>query len=289
MTKLDFHPLEVTDVAASSMGPARYHGHVARKPTLSPSKISTYLACPVKYRWTYMDSRGKWFMRSRSYFSFGISLHQVLQRFHDSDDAGVTTTHEAISALEDSWLTSGYSSQDEMQQALAEGKEIVQNYTERIATQPVTSKTLYVEKQLRREMADYALVGILDRVDEREDGVLEIIDYKSGRSSVTSLEVHDDLAMSIYQILLQNEFPNRRIEATIIALRTGNSASAHLTPDEQDLFVDDVSGLAREIIDRDYENITPILKPICGNCDFLPLCQKHPEFAEEMASEILGS
>ena len=273
MTKLDFHPLEVTDVANPSVGPARYHGPVARKPTLSPSKISTYLACPVKYRWTYVDSRGKWFMRSRSYFSFGTSLHQVLQRFHDSEDKGVMTTHEAVSALEDSWLTSGYSSQDEMQQALAEGKEIVEAYTERIAAQPVTSKTLYVEKNLRCDFPDFALNGILDRVDEREDGVLEVIDYKSGRSSVSPQEVHDDLAMSIYQILLKNAYPTRRIEATIIALRTGNSATAHLTPLEQTQFMDDLTGLAREIIDRDYENITPILKPICSNCDFLPLCR----------------
>ncbi|MBW7928955.1 MAG: PD-(D/E)XK nuclease family protein [Fimbriimonadaceae bacterium] len=103
---------------------------MARKPTLSPSRISTYLACPVKYRWTYVDSRGHWYARAKSYYSFGLTLHRVLEAFHSSGDRGVPTAHEAIAAMEENWMDAGYSSPDEMADAIGEGKQILERYAE---------------------------------------------------------------------------------------------------------------------------------------------------------------
>lgn len=251
---------------------------MARKPSLSPSKLTTYLACPVKYRWTYVDDRGKWYLRSKSYFSFGTSLHHVLQRFHDSADSGVTCTEEAVAVLEDNWISAGYTSQEEMQQALADGKQIVGDYIDRWAARPVDVKTIFVERQLRADMGDFVLIGRVDRVDEHPDGALEIIDYKSGRSTVEESAVRDDLAMSCYQLLLREQFPDRQISATIIAVRTGASATARLTDAEIMQLRTDLQALAEEILNRDYENLAPVPKPICLSCDFLPLCQKHPGF-----------
>ena len=71
---------------------------MARKQTLSPSKITTYLACPVKFGWTYLDPRGKWYLKSKSYYSFGSTLHKVLERFHNAGDTGVTTVGDALQA-----------------------------------------------------------------------------------------------------------------------------------------------------------------------------------------------
>ena len=52
-----------------------------RKPTLSPTKIRTYLECAVKYRYVYVDKIGRFYLRARSYYSFGSTLHHVLQDF----------------------------------------------------------------------------------------------------------------------------------------------------------------------------------------------------------------
>ncbi|MEZ5163756.1 MAG: PD-(D/E)XK nuclease family protein [Fimbriimonadaceae bacterium] len=139
-----------------------------RKPTISPSKMTTYLACPTKYMWTYIDSRGKWYLRSKSYYSFGTSLHSVLQRFHDSGDTGVTTTAEAVAALEESWVQAGYESQEQMMQALGEGKEIVEKYVEESLAAPVTAKTLFVERCFAVIWgALFSLVGLIVLMSER--------------------------------------------------------------------------------------------------------------------------
>jgi putative RecB family exonuclease len=251
---------------------------MARKPTLSPSRITTYLACPVKFRWTYLDPRGRWYMRSKSYYSFGSSLHRVLERFHDSDDAGVKTIDEAVAAVEESWVDAGYGSAEEMAEALGEGKAMVERYVEDALTHVRGGRSLLIEKTLSMHFERFKLVGRPDRVDELADGSLEIIDYKTGRATVTTEEVADDIALSCYQLLVRQLYPDRSISATIVALRSGDRATHSMSEGELKGFESDIESLGNEILDLDYPDLAPILKDLCPRCDFLPLCRKHPEF-----------
>ncbi|MEX2244161.1 MAG: PD-(D/E)XK nuclease family protein [Fimbriimonadaceae bacterium] len=249
-----------------------------RKPSLSPSKLTTYLACPDKFKWTYVDDRGKWYLRSKSYYSFGSTLHGVLQRFHDEGDTGVTTTHQAVAALEESWIEAGYASHEEMMQAMSEGKAIIETYIENFKAQPVTAKTVYIEKLLRRDLGPFVLIGRLDRVDERDDGTLEVVDYKSGRQTVLAEDVATDLAMNCYALLLQERHPGAKLAASIVALRTGEKATVFFDPNELQTFQKDLVTLGTEVLERDFAGLVPVPKRICRDCDFLQLCSKHPEF-----------
>jgi RecB family exonuclease len=252
---------------------------VARKPALSPSKISTYLACPSKYMWTYVDDRGKWFLRSKHYYSFGATLHAVLQRFHDSGDAGVTTAAEAVAELEQSWIEAGYESQDHMMQAMCEGKQIVERYIEHVAALPATAATIAVEKTLRLDLGPFVLLGRIDRIDRHEDGTVEVVDYKSGRESVTEEDVATDLAMGCYQLLARAAYPGHPVVATIVALRSNTRATASMSDEEAEAFAADLRVIGEEILNRDYENLVPVGKPLCRGCDFLTLCQRHEGFS----------
>ena len=64
-----------------------------RKPTLSPTRIGTYLECAVKYRYIYQDKIGRFYTKARAGFSFGSTLHNVLQDFHEQ---GATHTPGSI-------------------------------------------------------------------------------------------------------------------------------------------------------------------------------------------------
>lgn len=248
------------------------------QPTLSPSKITTYLACPTKFRWTYLDDRGKWYLRAKRHYSFGTSLHRVLERFHDSNDQGVTTTFEAVAALEESWVEAGYTSQDEMCQAMAEGKELLQRHLDAAGRDAVTARTLFVEKLLRRDLGPFDLVGRMDRVDEHDDGTLEIIDYKSGRGTVSPQDVQNDIAMACYQSILRSHYPDRPVKATLVALRVNQTASYSMDDAEVDQFLHDIRVIGEEIIHKEWFEDYPVAKPLCATCDFLPLCRQAPEF-----------
>src|SRR5579862_10058155 len=172
-----------------------------RKPSLSPTKLSIYLACPVKYRWTFIDDRGKLYLRAKSYYSFGTTLHRVLERFHSSDDAGVETTDQVMATYEENWIDAGFSSVEEMAEAFHEGKEMLERHVDEIRKRETTAKILFVEKQLKLDMGSFDLTGRIDRIDEHDDGTLEIVDYKTGRDEVTVEDVANDIAMNCYQLL----------------------------------------------------------------------------------------
>lgn len=257
---------------------------MSRKPTLSPSKLSTYLACPVKYRWTYVDARGKWYVRAKSCYSFGSTLHRTLEQFHSGGRAGVPTTDEVLAAYEENWIDAGYSSPEEMAEAHGDGKAMLLQFVERERTREEGRRTAFVERLFRLDLDDFDLIGRPDRIDEHEDGTYEIVDYKTGREQVCSDDVANSLAMSVYQLLVRRTFPDRAVRATICALRTGASASHALTDEELDALEASLRELGARILSDDFFEFEPRLKHICDRCDFIPLCKRHGAFAEELVT-----
>jgi RecB family exonuclease len=226
-----------------------------------------------------VDKRYLWFVRAKSYYSFGLSLHNALQRFHDSNDLGVQTTDEAVSSLEENWMTAGYSSPEEAAEAMAEGRVMLEGYVEAISEGPDGVTTIFVEKDLQLDMGDWILAGRVDRIDERADGSIEIVDYKSG-----SIEnpIYD-IAMGCYALLARPMFPGNPLHTTLISLKTRERVSATRTNDELAEFEKDLRKLAVEILHRDYPTIDPKPKALCKNCDFLRICATVPDFAEDFS------
>ncbi|MBL8048423.1 MAG: PD-(D/E)XK nuclease family protein [Chthonomonas sp.] len=256
-----------------------------RRPSVSPSRLSTYLACSLKYRWTFLDPRGRYLLRSHSYYSFGLSLHKVLERFHDSEDQGVSTLTEAKAALEESWLTSGYDSQQEMEEAWGTGVEILEGHVRQHLDRPSEATTIAVEKRMKIDLGQFDLVGQIDRLDEYPDGRLEIVDYKSMRSATPLDMLKSDLAMNCYQLMIREEFPDRPVTSTILALQTGDSTSYTPTSDELTEFRRELIFLGDHMLNRDWEHVVPTWKPLCRNCDFVSLCRKSGDFNEPEESE----
>lgn len=251
---------------------------MAKKPTLSPTKITTFLACPMRYRWTYIDPRGKLYLRAKCYFSFGISLHKALELFHDTAETGVETKEELLAAYDDNWVEAGFRSEQEMTEAYGEGKEILERIADEETYKEAKGQTLFVEKELSFEYEKFKLLGRIDRLVETENGDYEVLDYKSGHTEPTDDSVQADIAMSIYQLLAKRTWPEKEVAARIIALRTGTEAAAKLSGDEMASFEEDIVQLGNKILTEDYYAMQPKQKALCEKCDFLNLCSKFQGF-----------
>ena len=83
---------------------------------------------------------------------------------------------------------------------------------------------------------------------------------------------------SIRSLLLDRGRPFRTDAPPIVALRSGDKATIEFDRDELEVFKNDLIKLGKEILGRDYESMEPVPKELCGDCDFLSLCRKHPEF-----------
>jgi putative RecB family exonuclease len=249
---------------------------------LSPTRIRIFRECEAQYRLEYIDRLGRIFHRPRAGFSFGTSLHRTLEAFHAAGGAANVTAEELDESLVRLWIPEGYGSKSEETEYLAEAKRIVETYhreaVERAALPgaPPEPELLYAEKTLRFPIADgIALSGRIDRVDVHHDGSLEIVDYKSGRTEVHEDDVRGSLALGIYQLLLSRLHPDVPIRATIVALRTGASASHCQTADEREALEAECVEVGQRILAREWDSVVPVPCEHCARCDFKPWCERY--------------
>lgn len=253
-----------------------------RKPTFSPTKLTTYLDCALKYRYIYHDKIGRFYLKARSYYSFGTTLHHVLQDFHGQ--GGTQTAEEMQTALVSSWVGAGYETTEQEQEHRERGEEIVTAYhAAHQERQAAEIETVATEKTITADMGDFKLSGRIDRLDRHADGTLEIIDYKSGRWETTPEEVAADLAMSVYQLILKKLYPDNDVIATIYCLRSGITASVMMEPEALADFEQDIRTICGEILTRDdWQDLLPSPVDSCPTCDFLPRCSRFWRAADDI-------
>ncbi|MBI2844808.1 MAG: PD-(D/E)XK nuclease family protein [Armatimonadetes bacterium] len=244
----------------------------ARKPQISPTKIRVFLECPLMYKLVYITKSASFYYTPNAGDSFGGTLHRAIHDFYAAGGHSTQTAEELVERLQSTWTSTGYSSLQEESAHQEFGARLLEEY---YANSRSGSITLFTERQLREDMGEFVLIGRIDRLDERPDGTLEIIDYKTGRGSVTEEEVARDLAMSIYQLLARRKYPGRQVIATIHCLRTGISASAYLTDPqtvELEQFIREVAaGMLAITEDTD---ILPERKPACDTCKLSRICER---------------
>jgi len=244
-----------------------------RKPEISPTKLRMYLECPLMYKLVYITRVGRYYYKPNIGDSFGGSLHRALNDFHSAGGHDTHTPEQLAERLRNTWIGTGYGSAEEENEYIQAGIKMLVEYYE--TTKSAASTVIFTERQLKYDMGDFVLIGRIDRLDERADGVLEVIDYKSGRASVTEEEVADDLAMSIYQLLVKKNYPKKRVIATIHCLKTGRTASAELSDDELAELEDMVRGVAAEMLAMDENTeVLPLRKNICDGCSFFKICER---------------
>ena len=253
-------------------------GGKMRKFTVSPTKLRTFYQCPAKYKLEYIEKLGRFYRKPRAGFSFGASLHNVLEQFHAKGGAESVTVETLTETLAAKWQSQGYKDAQQEQTYKAEAVKILETYHARAVEVPISEipTLLYAEKTLNAPLSpEIVLSGRVDRVDEHPDSALEIVDYKSGREVVEPEHVAGALAMSIYQALLKHHHPGRRVFATIIALRTGSQASHEQTEAEREWLLADCLETAETLKNNDWESVLPVLNDHCPDCDYRPHCERY--------------
>jgi len=248
-----------------------------RKPEFSPTRLRTFILCPMMYRLEYVEKVGRFYHKARAGFTFGSTLHQTLQSFHEAGGVAALSAADLVASVEQNWQSQGYTDAAHEQQHKDDAVRILETYHAASEARAETTKVFLTEKMLKWDMGPFVLTGRIDRIDEHTDtGALEIVDYKSGRLGVTESDVKEALAMSVYQLLTKRNWPDRAVFATIHALRGGVTASASYTDDEMATLEEDTRGIGLEILEKDFDAVRPVPLPdVCPTCDFLPVCTRY--------------
>ena len=109
----------------------------------------------------------------------------------------------------------------------------------------------------------------MDRVDRLQDGTLEIIDYKTGKSK-EKLEFKDKRQLILYKIFLE-EFLGEKVSLlSYYYLENGLKTSFDASLKEIEKVK---TGIMEEIAAIKNRDFTPKPSPMCEFCDFRTICE----------------
>lgn len=257
-------------------------GSAPKIPRFSPTRIELYLFCPRAYHFYYEEGL-RWGGMNAG-MAFGGNLHRTLQAFHDRGAQQQVTLDQLLSHLREGWSEAGFSSAEEAAAHLSAGEAVLTQYYHRPPSEE--RETVWTEKTVQHRYADFVLFGKIDRLDRRPDGALEVVDYKSGRLTVSEEEVRNSLALTIYQLLIARNHPGVEVHAGILCLRSSVYASIHRSEAELAEAEQEIIHTVNTILADETKAALP--GPQCRGCQYPRICapgrrwlREHPEGTPE--------
>lgn len=266
-------------------------------PALSYSSYHTYLECPLRWKYLYVERRPE---LPRGYFSFGRVVHSVLEELvrplvvPAARKAGATdsqrtldewpgaarpdrtkppaamTREELLAAYDRSWTSEGYTSPDEEARYRALGKEILLRFHDRLVRDP--PRPVSVEEHLEARWDGIPIHGYVDRIDRTPTGGLEVVDYKTSRELSTE-DARDSDQLSLYQVLVEGNYREPVERLTLYHLRT---LTPLRTPPRGRSSLEPLHARLGDVVDGIREQaFEPTPGRHCTRCDFRSIC---PEF-----------
>jgi putative RecB family exonuclease len=208
-----------------------------RIPSLSPSRASDFMACPLLYRYRVIDRLPQ---RPSSAATRGTVVHSVLERLFDLP-ATERTPERASTMLRPEWdrllaeepevgeLFADDEARDEWLQGASGLLDAYFALEDPTRLEPA-ERELYVEFDLESGLR---LRGYVDRLDVAPGGELRVVDYKTGRAPGEGFEAKAMFQMRFYALVLwrlRGEIPR-----VLQLLYLGSGEVLRYTPDEADL------------------------------------------------------
>jgi DNA helicase II / ATP-dependent DNA helicase PcrA len=259
------------------------------------SQIRSYDTCPYQYK---LSTILKIKTGGSAASSFGKSIHKTLQAFYEQviklnspEQAGlfetvksrttsgeivVPTFEELLQIYDTEWLPYDYDSEDQKKKYQTEGVGMLKIFY--MTNEGNWHIPASVEGWFKITIGGNLVHGRMDRVDLKEDGKLEIIDYKTGTPK-KKLETDDKEQLLIYHIAAETlpEFQNIGLvgELTFYYVKDGSSLSFEAKDKDIEKLKEKIIRIIDGIKSRDF---TP--KPSqfsCGWCDFRNICDYRAE------------
>jgi len=237
---------------------------------ISYSQLQTYEICPLQYRYQYI-------LRiptpPAAAASFGSTIHNVLQKFYKgyTQDSSGELTH-LLDLLESSWIPVGYSSQAHQKRMKKEASEMLENYYHSFHTAEI--KIIDLEKLFKiRIGSSEFLTGKIDRVDQKENGGIEVIDYKTGRRP-DDKKLKKDLQLAIYATAASDpglyNIPIEKIDLSFYYLQAREKITLNRTAEDLLEVQTRVKDVVQKIRSQKFD---PHVGPWCDFCSFRMICE----------------
>ncbi len=248
----------------------------------SHNSLNTFRDCPRKFKFHYVE-KIELPERVTAELFLGNAVHRTLARLHQMASDGITWPLDAmLTFYHAEWekpekrhiaVGADYMTVDDH---IRIGGGLLTTYHHK--HHPFASgHLLVVERTLTSTLpgTPFQLTGRIDRVWKRPDGVVEICDYKTGKTLTRGKQ---DTAyfeqMGIYQLLVQGNYPYLEpIEVAEYFLRHDQIVRERFQPEDLDLLTEQLRLSVVEILHAErLDNFPAAEGAHCRFCEYTDLC-----------------
>lgn len=257
-----------------------FEGMPTRLYPAAPSRLSTYLDCPRRYRMAYLDRPQPPKGPPWAHNSVGAAVHTALARWWDLPEQRRTPEAGGTLVMR-GWLTDGFRDQKQASEARARARGYVERY---LADVDPTVRPIGIERTVSVKTERASLWGRVDRIDERPEEGVVIVDYKTGRSVLTVDDARTSMALAVYAAATARTLRRSCTRVELHHLPTGVVVAWDHTEESLGRHLRRADALAAELGSLDAahqegmsraeaDEAFPVrVGPRCGWCDFRSSC-----------------
>jgi putative RecB family exonuclease len=239
---------------------------------LSPTRINTYVTCPRKYRYRYVD-RIPTILTGP--LAFGRILHKVVLDLHldASETQSDLDLNFALATFDQQWK--------QIQET--EKPHFAENGTTPAGYADLAHRILYAYVQLngRQQIpllmefsfelpaGEHSVTGIMDRVEEDTERLV-LIDFKSGKRKPGAAALRDDIQLTFYAYAVTQIFGRQADRIIYYHLRDQSRLTTERTEADFNLLLFEIVPYVAESIRSG--RFSPRYGWWCKACDFKERC-----------------
>jgi putative RecB family exonuclease len=250
------------------------------RPTrLSHSSISTYMSCPKKWYFSYVEKRER---EQTPATLVGGLVHQILEQIYQLPaeertlDLAKYLSKELWPSLEEDEYFAKHGMTEDQR---LEYKHLVWDNVAGIfeMEDPSQVEVYAVEQELYVHFGDLPIIGFVDRMDVKGDTV-DIVDYKSGSPGAERYRPKKLKQVQLYAAMAREQLGLKPGRVRLLFPAHNESIEADATDKSMTKIVKEVTGVWSDIkssIDKDEYPAS--VGPLCAWCDFVNECPKGEE------------
>jgi putative RecB family exonuclease len=252
----------------------------------TPTRLLTWLDCPRRYRFAYLDRPMPPKGPPWAHNSVGAAVHSALADWWALPFPR-RTPQAGGAAVRRRWLTDGFR---DAAQASAARERAVDWVTGYLGYADPGAEPVGVERTVSTPTRTLVLSGRVDRIDARGEELV-IVDYKTGRREPAEQDARSSLALAVYAVAARRTLRRtcRRVE--LHHLPTGTVAAAEHTPEGLERKVAEAESIGADAARADAgyaagdtgdAMFPPLTGPACSWCDWRRHCPEGQAAAPEI-------
>jgi RecB family exonuclease len=194
--------------------PARLYG-------CTPTRLGTWLDCPRRYRFGYLDRPSPPKGPPWAHNSMGAAVHSALADWWSLPFAQ-RLPGRGVDLVRKRWLHDGFADAEQSAATREKAAVWVEEYLLRV---DAAREPLGVERTVAAKTERLAVSGRVDRIDVDPDGRLVVVDYKTGRRPPDQDDARGSLALALYAVAAARTLRRECARVELHHLPTGTVAA----------------------------------------------------------------